>query len=124
VSDDTATSNLPPSTTPYPKMSRAARIICWVLTLAMTISGVAFFTKIFRFSQTFWSEGAEMLGFALIPVTNYLCVAAGFFLLLIWAYLKGDFSDIERAKFELLEDDARYDAMEVRWRELARQGKA
>jgi hypothetical protein len=63
-----------------------------------------------------------MLGFALLPMSNYLLVAAGFRMLLIWAFLKGEFKDIERAKYELLEDNERYEEMDRLWR-LKQKGR-
>jgi hypothetical protein len=104
------------------EQSRGAIYIASFLTAAIVVCGVAFFYKLFRFASTIWENGSEMLGFALLPMSNYLLVAAGFLMLLIWAFLKGEFKDIERAKYELLEDNERYEEMDRLWR-LKQKGR-
>lgn len=106
------------------RQQRVPIIIPAVLTLAIVICGIAFFFKLYKFSSTLWGSGSDMLGFALIPVSNYLMVAGGFFLLLIWAFLKGQFANIEQAKYDLIDDDIRYEAAERRRRIAERQGSA
>lgn len=105
------------------RKDRKANIIAGILTLCVVLCGIAFFYKLTNFAMTLWGGGTGMLGFALIPVTNYLCVAGGCFLLLIWAFMQGQFSDIERAKYEMLEQDWRYEAMEPTWRAMEREGR-
>jgi hypothetical protein len=53
------------------------------------------------------SEGA----FALVPILNYLLVSFGFLLLFGGAILHGMFRDIERPKFNMLENETILDAM-------------
>lgn len=101
-------------------LSFGAQLIGWLLTMVTLVCAFTFATKLMNFTLTIWRGGPSMLGFAIVPVTLYLSVAGGFLLLLIWAFMKGQFSDIERAKFELLEDDARYTAMEAEWRRIER----
>jgi len=57
--------------------------------------------------------GTEGL-FAITPVVNYLLASVGFFCLLLWATMRGMFHDIERPKYDMLENEARLDA--ARWR--------
>lgn len=104
------------------KEPSSARAMALFMTFVVGACGLAFCYKIFRFTMTLWKGGPEMLGFAIIPVGNYLAVAAGFLMLLVWAFAKGQFSDIERAKYELLEDELKYDELEKNWRAMQRQG--
>lgn len=53
------------------------------------------------------SEGA----FALVPILNYLLVSFGFLLLFGGAILSGMFRDIERPKFNMLENETILNAM-------------
>lgn len=94
------------------KQSRGAIFIASIMTLAIVICGVAFFFKLYKFGSTLFENGSDMLGFAVLPVSNYLFIAAGFLMLLVWAYLRGEFEDIEGPKYELLKDHERYEAEE------------
>ncbi|MBI4378694.1 MAG: cbb3-type cytochrome oxidase assembly protein CcoS [Nitrospinae bacterium] len=55
----------------------------------------------------------EVTGFAVIQVITYLLIAIGFFFLFLWSFLKGDFKDMEKAKYRILE-------MEEKMREIER----
>jgi hypothetical protein len=92
-----------------------------VFTIIVGGCGLAFMTKLYRFIGTLYEGGPDALGFALVPVMNYLTVAAGFVMLLVWAFLNGQFVDIERAKYEMLENEARYDREDPLWQDLQRQ---
>lgn len=48
--------------------------------------------------------------FAVAPILNYLLASAGFFCMLLWAAWHGMFRDVERPKFEFLDNEARIDA--------------
>ena len=63
------------------------------------------------FTSTATRHGSDALASFLIPVLNYLLVAAGFFCLFFWAYAKGHFRDIEGPKYRMLELEREYDRM-------------
>ena len=106
-----------PGPTPLPartddtELSPAARRFLWIFSVVLVIvAGSAFIMKLIEFSSTALREGTGALASFLIPVLNYLMVAAGFFCLFFWAYFKGYFRDIEEAKYRMLELEAEYDA--------------
>ena len=78
------------------------------LGLASLLAGCGFLYKLFEFFLSI--DDPDILGFAIAPLANYFLVAGGFFALLIWAFLSGQFSDIERAKHDLLKDQEQMDA--------------
>ncbi|MFO0807636.1 MAG: hypothetical protein U0746_03350 [Gemmataceae bacterium] len=53
------------------------------------------------------TEGA----FALVPILNYLLVTFGFLMLFGWAVMRGTFRDIERPKYNMLENETILDAL-------------
>jgi len=69
--------------------------------LACTTAGCMFIYKLFSFLRTIKRD--ELAGFAFDPIMIYAFVAMGFLFLLAWAFLTGQFKDIERAKYEMLE---------------------
>ena len=98
----------PPDQTP----SRRANRFLWIFSVAMVIvAGTAFFMKLIEFTNTATRHGTDALGSFLIPVLNYILVAAGFFCLFFWAYAKGHYKDIEAPKYRMLELEAEYDKM-------------
>jgi hypothetical protein len=60
-----------------------------------------FIYKLFAFLKTIKRD--ELAGFAFDPIIIYALVAMGFLCLLAWAFLTGQFRDIERPKYEMLE---------------------
>lgn len=92
--------------------SPRARRFLWIFSVAMVVvAGSAFLMKLIEFFATATREGTGALASFLIPVLNYLLVAAGFFCLFLWAYLKGHFRDLEAPKYRMLELDRQYDEM-------------
>ena len=75
------------------------------------IAGGMFIFKLFSFMRTVKRE--EMDGFAFDPIMIYAFVAMGFLTLLLWAYLTGQFRDIEGPKYEMLERFAEQERQEV-----------
>ena len=73
--------------------------------VACVVGGGMFCFKLFSFMRTIKKD--ELAGFAFDPIMIYGWVSIGFLFLLVWAYSTGQFKDIERAKFEMLE---KYDA--------------
>lgn len=64
-------------------------------------AGSLFFYKLFAFLSTIRKD--ELAGFAFDPILVYGFVAMGFLCLLVWAYMSGQFRDVERPKHEMLE---------------------
>ena len=99
----------PPEAGPSPK----ARRFLWIFSVAMVlIAGTAFIFKLIEFITTATTHGPEALGSFLIPVLNYLMVAAGFFCLFLWAYFSGQFRDLEAPKYRMLEMQEQFDRQE------------
>ena len=93
---------------------RAQRIFLWTFSIAMVVTaGTAFIMKLIDFYVTATREGAAALGSFLVPVMNYLFVAAGFAALFIWAHIRGQFRDVEAPKYRMLEQQAEYEALEA-----------
>ncbi len=84
--------------------SGATKRFLWLFSVTMVVvAGTAFTIKLIEFIHTATTDGPDALGSFMIPVLNYLLVAAGFFCLFIWAYSAGQFRDLEAAKFRMLE---------------------
>ncbi len=69
--------------------------------LAVTAAGCMFTYKLFAFLQTIRRD--ELAGFAFDPIMIYAIVSIGFLFLLAWAAFSGQFRDVERPKYEMLE---------------------
>lgn len=80
------------------------------------VAGSAFLMKLVEFFTIATTDGSDALASFLIPVLNYLLVAGGFFCLFFWAYLSGQFRDIEAAKYRMLELDWDIEQQEERQR--------
>lgn len=88
------------------RTSKSARIFLWVFSIAMIVTaGAAFGMKLIDFYITATREGSSAMGSFLIPVMNYLFIAAGFALLFVWAYSRGQFRDVEAPKYRMLEQN-------------------
>lgn len=68
---------------------------------AVTVAGCMFFFKLFQFLKTIRKD--ELAGFAFDPIIVYGVVAVGFLFMLAWAFLSGQFRDVESPKYEMLE---------------------
>jgi nitrogen fixation-related uncharacterized protein len=77
------------------------RLIHAFFVLACTVGGAMFVFKLHEFLLTIKRD--ELVGFAVDPILVYALVAIGFLLLLAWAFLTGQFRDIEGTKYEMLE---------------------
>ena len=61
-------------------LSPGARRFLWVFSVTLVlVAGSAFIMKLIEFYATATTQGADALASFLIPVLNYLLVAAGFF---------------------------------------------
>ena len=97
-----------------PPPSRATRLFLWAFGIAMVLTaGVAFVFKLIEFVRIATVDGPAAMGSFLIPVLNYLMVAAGFGLLFLWAWFSGQFRDLEAAKYRMLEMQAEIDRDEA-----------
>jgi hypothetical protein len=87
---------------------RRRRIALWVTMITgLTLAGIAFTYKIAEF--IFTMSGTEVVGFADLPVTVYFVVASGWLCLLVWCFASGKFTDMERAKLEMLAMEEEYE---------------
>ena len=99
----------------HPAPSRGARRFLWIFSIVMVLTaGTAFVFKLIEFIHTATQKGPAAMGSFLIPVLNYLMVAAGFALLFLWAYFSGQFRDIEAPKYRMLEMQDEIDREEAR----------
>lgn len=102
-----------PAPTPPEGPSARTRWFLWIFSVALVlVAGTAFIFKLIEFYTTATTSGPGALASFLIPVLNYLLVAAGFFCLFLWAYLSGQFRDMEAAKYRMLELEAQLDRQE------------
>lgn len=93
--------------------SPQVRLFLWVFSVVLVlVAGSAFLFKLIEFYSIATTSGPSALASFLIPVLNYLLVAAGFFCLFLWAYLAGQFRDMESAKYRMLEMQAQIDFQE------------
>ena len=99
------------------KMSASRRAYHVFFTLAVTGAGCMFTYKLFMFMKTIKKD--ELAGFAFDPLIIYAFVAMGFIFLLAWAYMTGQFRDIESPKFEMLEKFDELEKQERAQRRLA-----
>ncbi|MCB9898279.1 MAG: hypothetical protein H6825_09775 [Planctomycetes bacterium] len=76
---------------------------CFVILTAAVCFAYKFYEFFYDLAQ---QEGFRFAG---AHLATYLLVSAGFFLLLLYAFLKGHFSDIERPKIDILEREMKYD---------------
>jgi hypothetical protein len=84
----------------------------WI-TIAMAVSILipsmyGFAGKFIEFIHIYRGTGGGE--FAVAPILNYLLASAGFFCMLLWASWNGMFRDVERPKYEFLDNEARIDA--------------
>jgi hypothetical protein len=78
-------------------------VIMGVLILIPSMYG--FMGKFIEFVHIYRGEpGGE---FAVAPILNYLLASAGFFCMLLWAAWNGMFHDVEKPKYDFLENEAR-----------------
>ena len=82
------------------------------------MAGCMFVFKLFSFMET--DKREELAGFAFDPIMIYAFVAAGFLVLLGWAYLTGQFRDIEQPKYDMFKRIAEQERQEV---EMAKRAK-
>lgn len=69
--------------------------------IVCVVAGCTFVFKLHEFLRTIKKD--ELAGFAFDPILIYGFVAVGFFLLLVWAFLTGQFKDVEKTKHEMMD---------------------
>jgi hypothetical protein len=98
-----------------PVRSRPRPLVTIFLAVIILVPALLGFATKFR--EFLLLVGDEDGGFTVMPVLNYLLVSLGFLLLFGWALLHGMFSDIEKPKFTMLENEQALDDEEARARE-------
>ncbi|MFQ5462463.1 MAG: hypothetical protein ACE5E5_07530 [Phycisphaerae bacterium] len=94
--------------------SRAKKIFLWIVAIGIAVpGGYGFIEKFIQFVRVLLADKEG--GFTIIPIANYLTVAAGMTCLLVWAILHGMFRDIERPKHLMLEREARIEEQDRKW---------
>jgi hypothetical protein len=95
---------------PISRERSARRGILTFFVIAVTIAGCMFTFKLYSFLQTIQRD--ELAGFAFDPIVIYGIVAAGFGCLLMWAFLSGQFKQIEEPKHAMLKRALEQEAAE------------
>lgn len=93
------------------------RSLSWTVTLVLAVmilipSMLGFVMK-FQELVHITNSGDSQGGFAITPVVNYLLASVGFLCLLLAAALNGSFNDIEKPKFQMLENEDMLDQAEA-----------
>ncbi len=88
--------------------TRGKAITVAVIAILIVVpAALAFINKLLTFAGTVGTD--ELGGAALVPMLNYLVVAAGFICLMIWAVMSGMFHDVEGPKYRMLETEEKLD---------------
>lgn len=89
---------------------RGSRLFLWIFSVLMVVTaGTAFIFKFIEFMYTAIHDGRNAMASFLIPLLNYLIVAAGFFCLFLWAFFSGQFRNVEQTKLRMLEMQREFD---------------
>ena len=90
------------------KLSRKHKILLWLFVLFLLVPGaIGFLDKLVMFFRVLFTT--QDGGFAILPILNYLLVAAGMLCLFAWAVAHGMFRDIEKPKYDMLEREKALD---------------
>lgn len=90
---------------------RSVHRFVWAFgTFMVVVAAGGFLFKLYEFFHAFL--GDHPMNFSLIPVMTYLIVAAGFGCLFMWAYLSGQYKNIEGPKYRMLEMQQEIDEAE------------
>jgi len=96
-----------------PRSPKSGRWFMWIFgPLVIVVAGTAFIFKLIEFIMVATNEGPDAMGTFLIPVMNYILVAAGFLCLFLWAYFTGQYRDVEGPKYRMLEMQHEIDRQE------------
>jgi hypothetical protein len=87
---------------------RASRLlVIWTMLVGVALAGVAFAYKIAGFIYAVSTP--DFRGTFDVGVTVYFCVSAAWLCLLVWCFLSGKFTRMERAKYDLLRQEEEYE---------------
>ena len=87
---------------------RASRLlVIWTMIVGIALAGVAFAYKIAGFIYAV--STLDFRGTFDVGVTVYFCVSAAWLCLLVWCFLSGKFTHMERAKYDLLRQEEEYE---------------
>jgi hypothetical protein len=85
----------------------ARRLLTWTMAVGIVLTGLAFAYKLAGFIWALTS--ADFQGTFDVGITVYLAVAAGWGCLLVWSWLTGNFTDMERTKLDVLRQEEEYE---------------
>ena len=80
----------------------------WIFGFVVVAGALAFGWKLYEFAADLLDD--DGLRFAGAHLLTYVLVAGGFFLLLLFCFLRGHFADIEKPKYDLLDMEREHDA--------------
>jgi hypothetical protein len=112
-----------PALIPKPLSARGNRFVWVFSSIVVFMAGSAFLFKLVDFLYTFGKPAVitstdpsadVTLPFAIQPVVTYLIVATGYSCLFIWAYMSGQFKDIEAPKYRMIQMQDEVDDAEAR----------
>lgn len=83
------------------------RWLLWIFAFVIVAAAGAFGWKIYEFAHDLTDN--DGLRFAGAHLLTYCLVAGGFFSLLIYGFLSGHYTDIEKPKYDLLDQERRHD---------------
>ncbi|MBI3450310.1 MAG: hypothetical protein HY049_15525 [Acidobacteria bacterium] len=83
------------------------RAVTWGVGAAVAIGGVSFVYKLYEFIVA--ANRGNLPGFAYATVVSYFIVTLGFLCMVLWAFLRGHYTDIEEPKHRLLENERALD---------------
>lgn len=86
---------------------RLRRALLWFFGFVIVMGGAGFTFKLYEFFVDL--TDADGLRFAGAHILTYILTAGGFVLLLVLAFMRGHFADIEKPKFDMLENERRMD---------------
>lgn len=93
------------------RSDRIRKVIQWVVVGFVITGGVTFTQKILQFVAT--ASSGEMPGFAVLTIVPYLVVMGGFLCLVVGAFLRGHFVDLEGPKHTMLANENELNALEA-----------
>jgi hypothetical protein len=98
------------ASTDRPNLTRRTQVITTIVFAVVILvpSLLGFANKFREFIMLFRGDVDGV--FAISPIMNYLLASLGFFFLFCWAIAHGMFSDLERPKYTMLENERELDA--------------
>jgi hypothetical protein len=87
------------------------KIVTWSVGFSVAVGGVSFIYKLYEFIVA--ANSGDLPGFAFATVVSYFIVTMGFLCLVLWAFLKGHYDDIEEPKYRLQRNEEALDRLEA-----------